>query len=95
MIVVWRMVHFTKLSAIPVVVPGRQPKIQLWFLGVGRWGHQVVGCPGWPRHTDGRTPMGLTAISKGGSSSCFIPRPHPVLVLCTHSALFQSCTCAV
>lgn len=41
--------------------------------GVRSWG------PGWPRHTDGRTPTGLTAVAKGGE--CFpllrSPPPHP------------------
>lgn len=93
MTLVWRTFHFTKLSAIPAVVLGGQPDIQLWF--PGEW-HQIWGGgPGWPWHMDSRTPMGLAAISKGRSSPCFVlrpPPPHPMLVLCTHSALFQRCT---
>ena len=44
MTLVWRTFHFTKLSAIPAVVLGGQPDIQLWF--PGEW-HQIWG--GGPR----------------------------------------------
>lgn len=82
---VWRTFQFKNLSALPAVMPGGQPNIQLWFRG---WGRRQVGGP----RVAGRTPTGLTAVSKGGECFpllCSPPPPSPRW-FSAHTALCSS-----